>query len=45
MSLLDKFEEAAVKRDQLLELGTNPTQVRMERMINCLLYTSDAADE
>ena len=34
MSLLDKFEEAAVKRDQLLELGTNPTQVRMERMIN-----------
>ena len=34
MSLLDKFAEAAVKRDQLLELGTNPTQVRMERMID-----------
>lgn len=34
MSLLDKFAEAAIKRDQLLELGTNPTQVRMERMID-----------
>jgi len=34
LSLLDKFAEAAIKRDQLLELGTNPTQVRMERMID-----------
>jgi len=34
LSLLDKFAEAAAKRDQLQELGTNPTQVRMERMID-----------
>jgi len=34
LSLLDKFADAAVKRDQLLTLGTNPTQVRMERMID-----------
>ena len=34
MSLLDKFAEAAAKRDKLMELGTNPTQVRMERMLD-----------
>ncbi len=41
MSLLDKFAEAAVKRDQLLELGTNPTQVRMERMIDATTAVVD----
>ena len=34
MSLLDKFDEARTKRDNLMALGTNPTQVRMERMVD-----------
>ena len=34
MSLLDKFAEARTKRDNLMALGTNPTQVRMERMVD-----------